>query len=203
MDARSLKSARNSILAMTVVASLGLPSVASAYTLDIQAYIDGRDQLILQGDTAQWEHFDYAAVGRWGGHNEATFLNGLAWTPDWPGYPVPNEVRVHGADSSVFTGTGAFLPSGAMTVTLANLTTGRGPVTIVQSPDAGNGYALKVEFNDNAYGQGTPENPYAVWYHVQLNITPVPEPETYAMFLVGLGLVGTIARRKILPARAA
>ena len=28
------------------------------------------------------------------------------------------------------------------------------------------------------------------------NITPVPEPETYAMLLAGLGLMGTIARRR-------
>jgi len=31
---------------------------------------------------------------------------------------------------------------------------------------------------------------------VVLNITAVPEPETYAMMLVGLGLVGAIARRR-------
>ena len=28
-------------------------------------------------------------------------------------------------------------------------------------------------------------------------ITPVPEPESYALFLAGLGLVGTIARRRM------
>ena len=27
-------------------------------------------------------------------------------------------------------------------------------------------------------------------------LTPVPEPETYAMFLAGLGLMGFIARRR-------
>lgn len=30
----------------------------------------------------------------------------------------------------------------------------------------------------------------------QLYIMPVPEPETYAMFLAGLGLMGMIARRR-------
>ncbi len=31
---------------------------------------------------------------------------------------------------------------------------------------------------------------------VNFNVTAVPEPETYAMLLAGLGLVGAIARRR-------
>lgn len=31
---------------------------------------------------------------------------------------------------------------------------------------------------------------------VAMNVTPVPEPETYAMLLAGLGLMGAIARRR-------
>ena len=31
---------------------------------------------------------------------------------------------------------------------------------------------------------------------VQISVTAVPEPETYAMMLAGLGLMGTIARRR-------
>jgi hypothetical protein len=33
-------------------------------------------------------------------------------------------------------------------------------------------------------------------YAIALSAAPVPEPETFAMLLVGLGLVGTIARRR-------
>lgn len=32
--------------------------------------------------------------------------------------------------------------------------------------------------------------------NVSLSVTPVPEPETYAMFLAGLGLMGFVARRR-------
>lgn len=39
--------------------------------------------------------------------------------------------------------------------------------------------------------QSTAFNPDSVWY-----ISPVPEPETYAMLLIGLGLVGFAARRR-------
>jgi hypothetical protein len=31
---------------------------------------------------------------------------------------------------------------------------------------------------------------------VKITVTAVPEPETYGMMLLGLGLVGTIARRR-------
>ena len=32
--------------------------------------------------------------------------------------------------------------------------------------------------------------------NVTMTVTPVPEPETYAMFLAGLGLMGAVARRR-------
>ncbi len=34
------------------------------------------------------------------------------------------------------------------------------------------------------------------WDNVRLNLAPVPEPETYAMMIAGLGLLGFMARRK-------
>lgn len=34
------------------------------------------------------------------------------------------------------------------------------------------------------------------WIGAQYTVTPVPEPETYAMLLAGLGLMGAIARRR-------
>ncbi len=33
-------------------------------------------------------------------------------------------------------------------------------------------------------------------YRISFNVTPVPEPETYAMMLAGLGLIGLITRRR-------
>jgi hypothetical protein len=33
-------------------------------------------------------------------------------------------------------------------------------------------------------------------YAVQMDVTPVPEPETYALMLAGLGLLGLVARRR-------
>lgn len=185
---------RQHLMAMAAITALSLPSMANAYTLVVDAYIDGRDDLVLLGGTAQWLHLDYAAVGRWNFQNLPTYFNGVAWTPDWPGHPPPDEIRVNGAASSVFTGLTPAMPSGPMTVTLTNLTAGRGLVSIVQYPHISNAYTLKVEFNDNDIGE--PATTYAGWYKVQLDISPVPEPESYAMLLAGLGLVGAATRRR-------
>lgn len=50
----------------------------------------------------------------------------------------------------------------------------------------------------NANGIGTPPYPNVIYgiYDLNLAVTSVPEPETYAMLLAGLGLVGWAARRK-------
>lgn len=56
-------------------------------------------------------------------------------------------------------------------------------------------FALKV------FGIGGSENSFA-WY-APSNVTPVPEPETYAMLLAGLGILGFVARRRKLKAQQA
>ena len=69
---------------------------ADTATLNMTAYIDGRDQLVIQGDTLQWRHLDFCAVGIWNGANVpttiSTTLNGtvemnkVEWTPEWPSF---------------------------------------------------------------------------------------------------------------------
>jgi hypothetical protein len=47
-------------------------------------------------------------------------------------------------------------------------------------------------FNASGTALNGTNNDYVVW---GANLTPVPEPEIYAMFGVGLALVGFVARR--------
>jgi len=51
--------------------------------------------------------------------------------------------------------------------------------------------------NNACYGFTTPEDAKtAVHFSFSMTATPIPEPETYAMMLAGLGIVGAIARRR-------
>jgi len=50
--------------------------------------------------------------------------------------------------------------------------------------------------NDGSQWWGTPSFNAAGGRLDVLAVTAVPEPETYAMFLAGLGLMGAVARRR-------
>jgi hypothetical protein len=186
------------------------PARADIITVDIQAYTDGRDLLIVRGDTLQWDHLDYAAVGRLGGANEPTIisttLNGSPistnynWYPDWP-EPPPAEIR-YPAYSSIFTGLAPSFPSQNYSASL-NVVSARYSLSIYSFPSAANGYALTLDFNDDPPGG-------AAWYEAKVTIdtsgaSPVPESSTWAMIALGfvaLGIVGYGSMRKA-PAFAA
>jgi hypothetical protein len=163
---------------------------AGTATYDIQAYIDGRDLLYIQGDTLQWHHLDYAAVGRWGGGNEPTIISSsldgtpvmtdVDWYPTWPA-PPPDEIR-YPAWSSTFTGLDpAFPGAGISSVTLTPIVA-RYSLSIYQQPTMANGYTLVLDFNDDPI-------PGPAWYEGLVTVTTVPDGGMSLLFL-GLSLSG-------------
>lgn len=53
------------------------------------------------------------------------------------------------------------------------------------------------EYSLSMFGQtATSDGPYSLDYSIAMNISAVPEPETYALILAGLGLVGFAVRRR-------
>jgi hypothetical protein len=141
------------VSAVLVVGAVTLDAARAEDFIKIGAHVDGRDQLIIQGSTYQWHHFDYAAVGRVYGTNTPTVLEvpegrGL-WTPNWP-EPVPAEIRYE-AYSSTLSGFGHPLPSSATRWHVEKFA-GLGSVHVVAQPSAANQYKLVVEFNDNPIG---------------------------------------------------
>jgi hypothetical protein len=140
--------------------------------LTVRAYIDGRSQLILRGETASWHHLDWAAPGRLLGENEPTYLNGVAWYPSWPDNPDA-ENRDCGCDSSTYVGVAPLAPQEQV----ASLETvqARERVAIVQQPTEDNGYTLIVEFDDGVSAG-------ADWYEVDISYltgSPAPAPCTF------------------------
>jgi len=129
-------------------------SVAAAdpFVLEIEALIDGRDQLILRADTLLWHHFDAAAPGRHHGANAPTIVfpypGPSEWFPVWS-EPPPSEIRWEEL-SSVLSGLSPALPSDGVSFAIEKIF-GRGETSIVQQPAADNEYTLIIEFDDNIY----------------------------------------------------
>lgn len=130
-------------------------------TLKVRAFVDGRSQLIIQGSTIHWHHFDFEAPGRWrfGGGSKPTFLNQVAWVPTWPDTPDSTNEFCDCDSSSYYC-----IPSlaGINQSVLLKVVEGRGSVRIVQQPDTKNNFTLIIELDDNSLDG-------ADWYEVHLN----------------------------------
>ncbi len=124
-------------------------------TIEIVADIDGRSQLILRGNTAQWHHLEYAAPGRENGTDYPTTIDGVAWFPVWP--DLPDAQNRQECFSDVFSDVVPPLPAQPTEVGLQIVSVvredypgeGGGPVTIVQFPAPENDFTIIVEFDDN------------------------------------------------------
>ena len=153
------------ILTSITVAHADAPTTApttqpAPVVVTVRALIDGRSDLILHGFTAQWHHLDWAAPGVHGGHYEPTYIDGIAWHPNWENSDLNAEVRVPHSMSDTFDGLTPPLPAAPMQVTLEKQKC-RGDITIIQQPSAENDFTTIVEFDDNA-----PPGPD--WYEVKL-----------------------------------
>jgi hypothetical protein len=70
-----------------------------------------------------------------------------------------------------------------------------GNTTLGISGDVENGYSRGSVFANTGYNQFA-DYDYTFRTYASTNVAPVPEPETYAMMLAGLGLLGLVRRRK-------
>jgi hypothetical protein len=143
----------SSVIAVLIIAATPCGPAFADRFIKIGAHVDGRDQLVVQGNTLRWHHFDYAAVGRAYGNNAPTVFevpdNRGLWTPTWP-EPVPAEIRYE-AYSSTLNGFGLTLPQAPAHWTVEKFA-GLGEVHVVEQPSATNNHRLVVEFNDNGIG---------------------------------------------------
>lgn len=193
-------------LACLLVLSLGLtllPPVAHADEIyfEISAYIDHEDILYIKGNTLQWFHpAPYAAVGRWNNQDLPTYIttytsylppvkvmDNYAWTPNWPGYPPPDEIRYVDAWSDPFTGLTPALPSCFSIV--ATGYTGRDYVVFQEVGDT-----ILIHFHDRDSG--------ADWHRALVGVSVCPIPVPPSLLLFGSGLLVTLRRVARKPSRS-
>lgn len=113
-----------------------------------------------------------------------------------------------GGTSQVF-----FAPAGTVWNTVTNTCNGCGdynyqggtthfeiPVTVLGNGDATTYNTVSFAYSSPTNFNGSPRNGFQdvgdeAWRLGAVNINPIPEPETYAMLLAGLGVLGGIVRR--------
>ena len=179
-----------SLLPVIVSLITFLSNGAHAATIRVEAWIDGRSQLSIKGNTAQWHHSDYAAPGRNGGNYYATIVNNVNWFPVWPDVPDANN-NFCNCDSDVYSGVNPAVSAVAQTVSL-NPIQARGSAGIIQQPSLGNDYTVIVEFDDDFPAS-------ADWYIVELDVpfteTPagpgVPALDRWGLILLSVFLGGS------------
>ena len=183
---------------LSVFPGAATQSHAAAFVVEIEALIDGRDQLIIQGNTLQWHHFRFAAVGRHDGRNKptvistqlngVTIMDGVEWIPQWSA-PPPDRINSEGF-SSIFTDLAPGLPLAELSLQLIEIES-RGATTMVELPTAANGFSTVIDFNDNSLGA-------LEIYIAPLEfdfVTEANEPGVVAV--LGLGFLGlAFSRRK-------
>ena len=99
-----------------------------------------------------WQHYVFAAPGRWQSVIEPTRLNGTAWFPTWADIPTIENRDCNGCLSSTHD-LPISVPRAASTTTLTEVQVRRAQ-RIVQAPAAGNDYTLIVEITDQGVGNG-------------------------------------------------
>jgi hypothetical protein len=126
------------------------PDAALPQVLRVEAWMDGRSQLVFSGHSVHWHHYQYAAPGRELLVNKPTLFDDVAWLPTWPDAP-DGENRDCDCDSSVYDQLPITIPS-VPTVTTVTPIQARVAPSVIQQASAENGYTLIVELTDVGAG---------------------------------------------------
>jgi hypothetical protein len=116
------------------------------FHLRVEALIDGESHLIVHGTTLHWQHYQFAAPGRWNLVIDPIKLDGADWYPTWPDVPDSENRDCNGCESST-TELAIGVPRAPSTVTWTDVQTRR-EQGIVQYPAADNDWELIVDITD-------------------------------------------------------
>ena len=194
-----------------LLAGFALPAAAQTYSFDFGSLLTGGASAPAGGGDT-WAEMSIAPTANPADGNTYTFtLDVLA----------PQFTNTF--TSTAFVGAAGFNNAGA--ITAGEITLVSGGVTTISATNGGGGGGITWDFGAD-FGSGESDrlqagesvtwtqsfssvlnlvDPFA-YLHVQalqngdsgkyIPTTPIPEPETYAMMLAGLGLLGFVARRR-------
>ena len=160
-----MKSRTKIALTMAIILLLSLTTLATVKATAVvddgyyhgsthfRGFIDGSDYLYIQygGAVVWYNHRSYNLPGMWDGHHDATYIDGVAWMPNW----ITNYLS-----DKYYSPTPH--PTSDWTITSLNVNEGRGAVTVEQQPSSSNVYTAIILLNDDNFGG-------AVWYDFTLN----------------------------------
>lgn len=146
---------------------------------------------ILARDPTNWRaEYIYSSMNKYGWGQDSMLFNSLAKLAGSPDVGLYSNV----VSPAVFGNyhMSAVFENGQISQTVTNLDTG---ATFSSGVIAAPGFVLSNMHGVVLWGDTTTGS--SAWIdNATITVTAVPEPETYAMFLAGLGLVGAIARRR-------
>lgn len=172
---------------------------AATMVIDIDARIDGRSQLIIQGQTLQWHNLTFCAPGKHvsscGDVNLPTVisttvdgnpvLTNYEWYPAWPNGIAGD--RFSSADDVLSPPLPWLITSSAV-----SQISGRTSISLIETPTVNNNWKMILEFDDNA-AAGSADNQYRVTVEYE---SPVPEPASAGLAAIGLAaLLAKLGRR--------
>jgi len=120
------------------------------FHLRVGGLIDGESHLIIKGTTVHWQHYTFAAPGRWSFAIDPITLDGTGWYPTWPDVPNTENRDCNGCQSSS-TELPIGVPRAPSTTSWTEVQTRRAQ-GIVQYPSAANDYELIVLISDQGVG---------------------------------------------------
>lgn len=169
-----------SVLAAVAMGALALPAHAAG----------------LNGDTVGTRHF-----GDWGDTGVNSDVVGTGEEGNFDGHlfydygDLSFSIRSDDAYCGIFACSGAV----ALELTSLDLDGGIGGITGVTITTSLTGLSVMYTTDSITFSWAEQTLPVGMYIGATINggpINPVPEPETYAMLLAGLGLLGVVARRR-------
>ncbi len=110
--------------------------------LRFRSFVDGCDVVKIKGDKIWYEHKAFSLPGKWMGFDEATYVNGEKWIPNWSG---SNSEQYEIADKqAALPENRAFTSDTLKIASNASL----GNVFISEYPSEENGFTLAITIDD-------------------------------------------------------